>query len=943
LPQIKREFLGWDRPALAEAVSRLDRGYRRGQGLDLSKVIVVVPGQRAGRRLRELLAYHTEDKKLRLTPPEVITEGKLPEKLYAPKLLFANDLVQDLAWEHALRELPAEERRQLVPRDPEPADAVRWLQLGQLFRKLHRELAADGVHFPQVNQAATRFADFTETGRWRALEALQERYLALLDRVELWDMQTARIKAIEFREIQTECDIILLGTVDLNQTLRRMLAEIAAKVTAFVVAPEPLADHFDSLGCLVVDKWCQATIPFADKQLRQVDGPVEQAEGVTEWLIKLDGRLAVDEVAIGVPDESLVPQIQRELEQRGVAARWVEGMRIGGTAPYRVLAAAMRFAERRRFEDFAGLIRHPDVENWLGNIASGKSLATQLDTFYNAHLPSRIRSSQISDHRKWPDLPRATERIEGWLVEAGKNHPLREWSGILRKVLGTIYGERNLNVDDPADEVLERTLKRILEECECLDSVPESLDSAVVGAADAFQIALGSLATQALPSAAAPAAIEILGWLELPLDDSKALLVTSFNEGFVPQAAGADAFLPDRLRRELGVMHNERRYARDAYATTVLCHGGRELRVLFARRDGKEDPLIPSRLLFAAPDDTIVRRAGQFFGKKPQMARRRLLLAGEGIPASSQFKVPRPAKQKHKLEQIPVTQFKSYLACPYRYYLTHVRRLEEIDDSSRELEGSAFGILIHEALSALGQAENPLFQIVTEDQIREFLEDVLQTQVRKRYGAKERRPTVRLQIEQARLRLRSFARKQAECIQEGWQIVYAERADDRASRLCVPFPVNGESISLVGRIDRIDYHPEKRILRILDYKTADKGLKPEKTHRHQDQWIDLQLPLYRHLWQVLKLDVPEDCKIELGYFNLPRNVEATGIALAAWSEEMLLHGADETAREVIERIWAEDFANVTRPPPLFNERFAAICLDNMIGAPLLSDDEEVGA
>src|SRR5438105_8803873 len=110
---IRREFLGWDQPALSEAARRLGARYRHGRELDLGHVIVVVPGQRAGRRLRELLVYFAEDEKLRFTPPEVVTEGRLPEMLYTPKLPFASDLVQDLAWAQALRDLPEENRQHL--------------------------------------------------------------------------------------------------------------------------------------------------------------------------------------------------------------------------------------------------------------------------------------------------------------------------------------------------------------------------------------------------------------------------------------------------------------------------------------------------------------------------------------------------------------------------------------------------------------------------------------------------------------------------------------------------------------------------------------------------------------------------------------------------------------------------------------------------------------
>src|SRR5207244_10009060 len=214
-----------------------------------------------------------------------------------------------------------------------------------------------------------------------------------------WDIQTARLKAIEFHEIRSEWDIVLLGTVDLNNTLRQMLDAIAPRVTAYIVAPEQLADHFDAHGCLVRSMWCEAPVPLREEQLRQIDGPVEQADAVSTWLGGLDGRFRNDEVAIGVPDESLVPQLQRQLEQCGVKARWVEGVRLAETGPFRLLSAALPFACHGRYDDLAALLRHPDLEEWLqtvlsipgaNNTLAAKSLPAQLDEFYNARLPSRV-------------------------------------------------------------------------------------------------------------------------------------------------------------------------------------------------------------------------------------------------------------------------------------------------------------------------------------------------------------------------------------------------------------------------------------------------------------------------------------------------------------------------------------------------------------------------
>ncbi len=329
---IQHEFLGWDRPALPEAARRLAERYRQGHDLDLGRVLVVVPGQRAGRRLRELLAYQAEDAGLRLTPPELVTEGTLPEKLYTPKRPFANDLVQDLAWAQALRDLPATERGRLVPHPPADGETLRWLALGRTLRQLHRELAADGLDFTAVPAAGPRLREFHEQERWQTLRAVQERYLAILDAHQLWDQQTARLKAIELGEAATACDIILLGMVDLNNTMRRLLDRVAGRVTAYIVAPPELAERFDAHGCLLPDAWCQAPVELRDDQLRQVDDALAQTEAVTAWLAEISGRFATDQVVIGVPDEALVPQLQRQLGQCDVVGRWVEGGRIGDSA-----------------------------------------------------------------------------------------------------------------------------------------------------------------------------------------------------------------------------------------------------------------------------------------------------------------------------------------------------------------------------------------------------------------------------------------------------------------------------------------------------------------------------------------------------------------------------------------------------------------------------------
>ena len=250
---ITRTFLDWDRPALIATVEYLLHRYRRSNVLDLRNAVLVLPGGRAGRKLTEILVERAEQQSLVLFPPHLCTVGTLPELLYASKRPFASDLLQQLVWVRALKQVDRDRCRDVVPQLPSDDDFANWMELGGLFKRQHRELAADALNFEQVAQKGASVPGFQESKRWELLSEIQSLYLLLLDELGFWDLQTARLFAIEHRECRTEKEIILIGTIDMNMATRRMLDQVADRVTALVHAPEVLADRFDSHGCLNSD------------------------------------------------------------------------------------------------------------------------------------------------------------------------------------------------------------------------------------------------------------------------------------------------------------------------------------------------------------------------------------------------------------------------------------------------------------------------------------------------------------------------------------------------------------------------------------------------------------------------------------------------------------------------------------------------------------------
>ncbi len=498
MPAIQRLFLDWTQPALPTAADWL-LAHATDAG-DLSDILVVVPGGRAGRRLLEILVQKAGEQDIGLSPPNIVTMGALPELLYPPQRPFADDLTQRLAWVEALRRVggdPAlrEEIRQFIPAFPSGKDTARLLELADTFRAEHLELAADGLDFDKVADQTQESGHPLESRRWRAFYKMQRAYLDVLDKLKLWDKQTARLEAIKRNECATDKRIVLVGTVDMNRAARRMLNQVAEQVTALVFAPSSHESHFDAHGCVEPDKWATAQIDIDDERIAVADDPIDQADEVARaiaaWdrspdlseIEKADSNRSGDlfhyrgdEITVGVCDERIVPQITRQLDQCGLTARWGPGRSIADTAPFRLLVGVADYLERGLWQDFAALVRHVDVEAWLNAQEDVKELAgddwlAELDDYQSTHVQMRLGGGWLGEEKDFAAVKAIHEAISRWLApfsplpqeEETARRPLTEWPPLVMQTLLTIYGQRKFNRDDPADRITLAALEKIHE------------------------------------------------------------------------------------------------------------------------------------------------------------------------------------------------------------------------------------------------------------------------------------------------------------------------------------------------------------------------------------------------------------------------------------------------------------------------------------------------
>jgi len=950
-----RHFLGWNEPALPAAVGWLAGRYAGADVFDLSRCVLVLPGARAGRRLKELLAEESARRGLRLVPPRVTTTGGLPEYLYEPGSPLADPALCLRLWLRALRNVSPAQRALVFPDQPEPGDLRGWLALAREVEGLHEKVSAGGLRFRDVHERCAKGLLFDDGGRWRVLARVQDAYAALLTRAGVLDRMFARMDALQSGAVACPFDVCLIGAAELPALVRRMLDALAAArvpgeegahegsggapppmLDVLVHAPASAASSFDRLGCVLPEKWARAHVPVRDDQLQVVGHPASQATAVVEALAGLRGRYAADDVVIGVPDPDAVPYIEQRLAAAGAPTRYGGGTPLLLSRPYRLLSAVADLVGSGSYAALGALARHPDLGAWLHAHAvqlehegaqalrEGGDWLTPLDSYLADRLPADLHAGLGGAGGKGRAEVDALlqalfdDRLLGGL---GGRAPLGEWMARIMDLLVEVYGAAGLGREVPADRRALAACMQLRAAAAAHHDVPRDLDDGCDAAA-AIYILLDDVRGGTVPAEAGDPAIEMLGWLELHLDDAPVAVLTGMNEPFVPEAVNADNFLPDALCALLGLEDNARRYARDAYQLTAILHSRPEVRVVAGRRTADGDPLRPSRLLLARPGPELARRIRRFLeGDAPsaspgQAAGPDAPERGASPPAkdrpSAFLLPPEPVLRLDPVpDALPVTAFASLIGDPYRFALERTLGRDSVDDSARELDPRGFGSLAHAVVQHFGTSG--VRDSSDAASIAGYLDRRLDQFVSERFG-RAVLPAFALQVEQLRLRLRAFAHWQAGWAADGWRIVGVECGTRDPG---VEFDVDGTPFRLRGRIDRIDHNARTGAWAVFDYKTGEDVGDPEQTHRKKGEWTDLQLPLYRWLLPFaydgrdgqgrVVFTGGNDTPVRLGYIALGGDPDATGALTVDWTADEI-DGALEAARAAVRVLRANTFS-----------------------------------
>ncbi|TWT83503.1 ATP-dependent helicase/deoxyribonuclease subunit B [Planctomycetes bacterium CA13] len=928
-PSSDPEFLGWDKPLIPLVADILARRFASGEALNLSRFLCVLPTSFGSHRFELLLGDRADEAGLSLCPPQILTLGQLPEQLYRPRKPLAIEFEQTLAWSRVLASAHPDELAPLVPTLPHSDEVDSWMELAATIRGLHEELASNQLSFLSVAEVSEAESD---KRRWKLLAKLFDGFLTALDQAGLADPHHERQYALQNHACNTDKTIVLIGTSDLSQLQTAMLDAVQAEIMPFVAAPTNQTHRFDQFGCIVTEKWTNYVLPVEDNQLIPAGDIADQASAVAESLAELATDFPADEITIGVTDESQVGPIELELRGCGVDTFRHLGWTVSRTAVGRLIELAAAYLKSHSWQSLATLVRHSDVHDWITktlaqrkhpakSIGSAKSKDAQvdwlieLDQLLANHYPIQIDADLPKEAKdNYPQAIAVATLVEKWLTPFSNKkttRPLARWCETISKWLASLFDEGENDDDHSFPLEVARTtmaLQSVLRLLKRFSEVNANLDFEIDGAT-AMQMIANRTGELRVVQPMECDDVEILGWLDLALDDAEALLVVGLNHPFVPAAVTSDAFLPGNLRTQLRMADNDRRYARDVYNMQLLLSARKSVRFIIGRNSADGSPTPPSRLLAAASDIDIARRIRSLL----EVPRPRIIVEHRWDITNESAALPIPALPPSSgecpVKAMSVTAFRDYLACPYRFYLRHVLKLKPLDDVSSELAANQFGDLIHGALERFGESDDR--DESDQKNIYKLLLQNLHAYADDHYGYAAS-TAVALQIRQAERRLSIVAREQSKRMAEGWFIKQSEASvDDKKMGACIE--VDGFKMGLRGRLDRIDFHPGSGKWAILDYKTH--GHKPEKKHlkktENGPEWIDLQLPLYRMM--IPYLGIEADVKdVQLGYFNISDKDAETKINIAVF-DEALMDQAQQLIYDCVRRIRDGDFQPSDKP------------------------------
>lgn len=383
---------------------------RAGDGAwDLSGLIIVTPGSRAGRVLVSMLADRAATMGVPLEPPMTITPSELPgsvlvmlEGRHGPigegwrARPPASVLVRQAAWIRALRGQSQETLGRISAMEIDADDARGWASLSRVIARSADDLAAAGLRLHEAAERSSELADFTGQARLHAAAEVQNAYERVLRDHGVSDPAIDAIDAVQAWQDRLDSDeertradrvveVLLVGVVELARVARRACRLPGVHTTSIVAGPAAWADRFDELGCLKDAREGEASggasSAFLAASLAALGGvawvkpedvwigddPRDQACKALAALAQRSARTPIEphSVLVGVPDPHVGFHLEREARRVGGRIRAGVMSSVSDTDAFRTCEALIAHAQERTLSTMRAAVLHPRVEAWV--------------------------------------------------------------------------------------------------------------------------------------------------------------------------------------------------------------------------------------------------------------------------------------------------------------------------------------------------------------------------------------------------------------------------------------------------------------------------------------------------------------------------------------------------------------------------------------------------
>ena len=849
---------------------------------DFGQILLVLPGKVARRNVREELLKHYANGILlpQMLTPHLLMHYQLPAaNLPSPS---AEELIWGKVLKHAAAnagDYPEIFFNGRTPRESFSAS-------GQL-RQLRLELAAGGFSIADASPALG--------SRGFELSRLESLYCKELKSCGFDDPLEVDRQAVQNTDAFAGVEkIILAGMPDLPRMLQQKLALIDEKypgmVEIWIGDDESRADFYNQWGVPEAEKW--ENLCF-DAPIDNIHTAIDPADGARRamMLAAKNGIFDPAECSIVLADQSIYEDFSREFsllrDEHGKPVNVVDpaGVSLGSLRLCRLGEKLLDYLENS--DDYlyvSELIRQEDFLIYAaGNPGKASQLLKELDDFQQEAMADNFDHAlkHIASYAGFRLLKDALKVVSSWhkrFKKLAAGEFLREFfTEVYLKRKGS-FAVRGVTLDQECD-----VFTGILDS---FTALPEKLVYQVEKI-DLLKIFFRNCRKEKVTVALPPDAVYFEGRLEMPFLTGKRIIFCGMNERFFPDRIDLTPFLTDSIRRKIGIRSNRETFVRSLchLRSVSLCRKPEELQLIVLRRDSDNSAMRPSGIFFAGmvPENELLARCTKLFSDPEALEIAALPPGEEGFFLKAQLDFKRDENDRMKLS---VTDFDKYLKSPFDFWWENVKGMEEVDYTLCEPDPALSGTLCHSAFEKLPVGGT----FKSEAELKEYLCTAFDEVLVQRFGS-PLPVLIKLYAANMKQRLAYGAKYLFKNQQDGFELLASEYKFGGAEG-----SLDFYGTSLRGKIDRIEYHRAKNILRIVDIKTGkvsnviSEHCSVDKKSGAVEKFKKLQLPAYALL---VKMDPAfrELCpmigsaQIECAYLALPAEVTESKFEL--WASDKL--------------------------------------------------------